>query len=278
MRRVLLQEAPKGGTDLFRALALRQVRATLTLVLHVLMEDTGLEVLRKKHNAELIERSAHRHDLLQDTPSSLDRRRPSFEDRSPDPICVTAVSLRPLSVRPSCFSYRSTYRRGAGYRLGVSFLAVDLMEQGALSRSANPDAALVRRGMVLQWATVAHACLESFIALAAGAVAGSVVLFGFGLDALIEVASALIVVWRLMVHNDATRRATADAFSLRVVGVCFLALAGYILWDSGWALAHHEVPQESVPGIVLAGFSVVCMPLLARAKRKLAAQRSTARL
>jgi divalent metal cation (Fe/Co/Zn/Cd) transporter len=129
--------------------------------------------------------------------------------------------------------------------------------------------------MVYQWATIAHALLECFVGLFAGAAAGSVVLFGFGLDSLIEVASALIVVWRLTLQGNQLRRAVADAVSLRVVGVCFIALAGYVSYDSGLALVRHEKPEESLPGILLAMFSVVFMPLLARAKRRLATEISS---
>lgn len=134
------------------------------------------------------------------------------------------------------------------------------------------DRSYVRWGMVLQWATIAHALLETSVALAAGVAAGSVVLFGFGLDSLIEVVSALIVVWRLLLQNNLARRGIADAISLRVVGVCFMALGAYVTYDSGLALMHHERPEESLPGILLAAFSVVFMPLLARAKRRLAGE------
>ncbi len=95
-------------------------------------------------------------------------------------------------------------------------------------------------------------------------------LFGFGLDSLIEVVSALIVVWRLMLQQNAGKRAGADAIGLRFVGVCFVALATYVTFDSCLALSHREIPHESLPGILLAVFSVIAMPLLARAKRKLA--------
>ena len=138
--------------------------------------------------------------------------------------------------------------------------------------SSVSDSSLVRRGMVLQWATILHAVLECLVGLGAGVAAGSVVLFGFGLDSLIEVFSALIVIWRLLMQGNRTRRAAVDAVSVRFVGVCFVALAAYVTYDSGLALAHREIPQESLVGILLAAFSVVFMPLLARAKRRLASE------
>ena len=53
--------------------------------------------------------------------------------------------------------------------------------------------------------------------------------------------------------------------------MCFVALAIYVAFDSGWTLVKHEKPERSIPGIVVAAFSVVVMPLLARTKRRVAA-------
>jgi divalent metal cation (Fe/Co/Zn/Cd) transporter len=131
---------------------------------------------------------------------------------------------------------------------------------------------LVRRGMAYQWLTIGHGLLETAVALGAGVAAGSIVLFGFGLDSLIEVCSAFIVIWRLMVQHNAAKRSVVDSYGVRFVGVGFVVLATYVLYDSCHGLFGHELPHESVPGIVLAAFSVVAMPLLARAKRKLAAE------
>src|SRR6185369_5117677 len=61
-----------------------------------------------------------------------------------------------------------------------------------------------------------------------------------------------------------------EAVTLRVVGVCFLALAAYVAYDSVSALLRREPPQESLPGIILAIASLIAMPLLARAKRRVA--------
>ncbi|HWD38960.1 MAG TPA: cation transporter, partial [Fimbriimonas sp.] len=128
---------------------------------------------------------------------------------------------------------------------------------------------LVRRGMTLQILTVLHGLLEAGIGLWGAAAAGSVALMGFGIDSLIEVLSALIVVWRLTTHADQDRRERADRIGLRFVGMCFVALAVYVCCDSGLSLLRHEQPRESIPGICVAVFSVVLMPFLARAKRKL---------
>jgi divalent metal cation (Fe/Co/Zn/Cd) transporter len=131
-------------------------------------------------------------------------------------------------------------------------------------------AGLVRRGLRLGHITVLYNCLEAVIALLAGLLAGSVALVGFGADSLIEVTAGVAALWRLGRDVDPRRRQHAERLTLRVVGLCFLALAMYVTWDSLKALVGREAPQESVTGIALAATSLVVMPLLARAKRKVA--------
>ena len=55
---------------------------------------------------------------------------------------------------------------------------------------------------------------------------------------------------------------------MQVFGWCFIAFALYVAFDSGWILLQHEKPKRSIPGIVIATVSVVVMPLLAGAKRR----------
>ena len=130
--------------------------------------------------------------------------------------------------------------------------------------------ALVRRGLLLNYATLAYNCLEGLIAIGAGVVAGSIALVGFGLDSLIEVSASGAAIWRLYSDHDAERRARAEHVALRVIGALFLALAAYVAADAAHALAAREAPDESVVGIVLAAASLAVMPLLARAKRRVA--------
>jgi divalent metal cation (Fe/Co/Zn/Cd) transporter len=130
--------------------------------------------------------------------------------------------------------------------------------------------ALVRRGLLLNYATLAYNCLEGFIALGAGMVAGSIALVGFGLDSLIEVSASGAAIWRLYSDRDAERRARAEHVTLRVIGALFLALAAYVAADAAHALTAREAPDESVVGIGLAAASLAVMPLLARAKRRVA--------
>jgi divalent metal cation (Fe/Co/Zn/Cd) transporter len=130
--------------------------------------------------------------------------------------------------------------------------------------------ALVRRGLSLNYATLGYNCLEGLIAIGAGVAAGSVALVGFGLDSLIEVSASGAALWRLYSDRDAARRDHAERVTLRTIGVLFLALAAYVAADALRALLTRAAPEESVVGIALATLSLVVMPLLARAKRRVA--------
>lgn len=129
---------------------------------------------------------------------------------------------------------------------------------------------LVRRGRRLEYFTIAWNSLEGLVAILSGLIAGSIALVGFGFDSLIEVTSGAALLWRLSVDVNEEKRERMEAVTLRIVGVCFMALAAYVAYDSGAALLRREPPKESLPGIILAIASLIAMPLLARAKRRVA--------
>lgn len=130
---------------------------------------------------------------------------------------------------------------------------------------------LVRRGRRLEYFTLAWNTIEAAVSIIAGLFAGSVSLLGFGLDSLIEVASGAALLWRLHHDLNPSRREQVERTTLRIVGASFIALAIYILFESGSTLIRHEPPEQSIPGIVIAAAALVVMPLLARAKRQVAA-------
>ena len=101
-------------------------------------------------------------------------------------------------------------------------------------------------------------------------VAGSIALVGFGADSVIEVTSSVAALFRLHRDVDPARREHAERIAVRVVGWSFLALAAYIVVDAGHALIVHEVPAKSLPGLVITVLSVTVMPVLAKAKRRVA--------
>ena len=129
---------------------------------------------------------------------------------------------------------------------------------------------LVRRGRYLEYFTIGYNSLEGVIAVVAGLIAGSIALVGFGFDSLIEVTSGSVLLWRLYADVDEERRERVEAISLRIVGACFVILAIYVTYDSVKSLIRREAPEESLVGIVLAAVSLVIMPLLVRAKRRVA--------
>src|SRR5438128_7693594 len=132
--------------------------------------------------------------------------------------------------------------------------------------------ALLRRGLALEGVTVGYNALEGIVAIAAGLVAGSVALTGFGIDSVIEVTSGVVLWWRLRAELGAARVGPAvEARAVRWAGVLLLALAVYIVAESARRLLTGDRPGESVVGIVLRVLSLIGMPLLARAKLRLAA-------
>lgn len=141
---------------------------------------------------------------------------------------------------------------------------------GELTLHTPNRADLVKRGLYLEYFTIGYNSLEGLIALAAGLMAGSIALVSFGFDSLIEVTSGVALLWRLRADVNEARRERVEAISLRIVGVCFVVLAIYVSYDSVKSLIKREAPEESLVGIVLAAVSLIVMPLLVRAKRKVA--------
>ena len=128
--------------------------------------------------------------------------------------------------------------------------------------------AAVLRGRQLEYFTVVWNTLEGLVAVVAGVFAGSISLLGFGIDSFIEVTSGSILLWRMSVDSDRHRRETNEKHALKLVGTCFLLLAAYVAYDSISDLWSKRPPEASIGGIVLACVSLVVMPLLSRAKRR----------
>jgi divalent metal cation (Fe/Co/Zn/Cd) transporter len=128
--------------------------------------------------------------------------------------------------------------------------------------------AVAQRGKRLEYFTIGWNSLEGLVAVIAGAIAGSISLVGFGIDSFIEVTSGVTLLWRMTVDADVQMRERNEKLSLRIVGVCFVALAAYIAYESASDLFGKKAPERSIPGIILACVSLVVMPLLSRAKKK----------
>jgi divalent metal cation (Fe/Co/Zn/Cd) transporter len=126
----------------------------------------------------------------------------------------------------------------------------------------------LRRGLALEYLSVAWNVGEAVIGIAAGAVAGSVALVGFGLDSVVEASSASIIVWRLTSERRGRHADTLERPAIRAVAIAFWALAAYVASRAIFDLATESRPEESLAGIILAAVSLIGMPLLARAKRR----------
>jgi divalent metal cation (Fe/Co/Zn/Cd) transporter len=135
-------------------------------------------------------------------------------------------------------------------------------DKAAVSHASSQQ--LRRRALWLEYATLAWNVVGSVIVLAAAVAAHSVALAGFGLDSLIEILASLVVVWQLQ-DTDAAER---ERRALRIIGVAFLLLAGYISAQSIYVLVTAAHPHHSLVGIVWLALTAAAMFVLAAAKRR----------
>jgi Predicted Co/Zn/Cd cation transporters len=130
---------------------------------------------------------------------------------------------------------------------------------------------LHRCALRLEYFTVGWNVIEAGVAIAAGVIAGSVALIGFGVDSGIEIISAVGLLWRLRAagpNAEVGEETAAEKRALYVVAVTFFLLAAYITYDAVGALVQREQPLTSPAGIVLAVLSLAIMPVLAYAKQR----------
>ncbi len=137
-------------------------------------------------------------------------------------------------------------------------------------------AAAARRGRNLEYFTIAWNSAEGLLSIAAGILAGSIALVGFGLDSFVEVTSGAALLWRMAVDQDEHQRERNEKRALHIVGVCFVALALYVAADAIKTVVTRAAPERSALGIAIAAASLIVMPLLARSKRRVASELSSA--
>jgi divalent metal cation (Fe/Co/Zn/Cd) transporter len=123
---------------------------------------------------------------------------------------------------------------------------------------------LQRRIRLIVAVTIGYNVIEAVVAIAAGTVASSTALIGFGLDSIVEVLSAAAIAWQFAAPDPETRERTA----LRVIAVSFFGLAAYVSVDAVLALTGIREPGESPVGIVLAAVSLAVMPFLSLIERR----------
>jgi len=137
----------------------------------------------------------------------------------------------------------------------------------------NPERpVLIREAFWLEGFTVAWMVVETVVAVASGIAAGSLVLLAFGLDSVIELISAGVLIWRLTVElrhgQEFSERAERQAG--RIGGLLLFGLAVYVVLSAGWGLWTHHGSEFSVPGFVVCVFAIPTMRFLARRKIALA--------
>lgn len=134
-------------------------------------------------------------------------------------------------------------------------------------------AALVRRGMWLAWFTIAWNAIEGIAGVAAGVAAGSIALVGFGVDSYVEVFAGSVILWRLAKERHGQELSdAAERRAVRLIAATFLVLAVGVGAESVRKLIVGAEADESLFGIGLAVVSLIVMPLLARAKRRVGEQ------
>jgi divalent metal cation (Fe/Co/Zn/Cd) transporter len=135
----------------------------------------------------------------------------------------------------------------------------------ALADPVSVRRALLRRRIrLLVAATITYNVFEAVVAMTAGGIASSAALIGFGLDSVVEVASAAAVAWQFSAADPQRR----EKVTLRVIAVSFFALAGYVTVESVRALTGAAAADHSPVGIGLAAVSLLVMPVLSYAQRR----------
>lgn len=133
---------------------------------------------------------------------------------------------------------------------------------------------LIHEAFRLEWLTVGWMVVESVVAISSGVVAGSLVLLAFGLDSVIELISAGVLLWRLSVELRRGQEfsETAERLASRIGGGLLFALAAYVVLSAAWGLWAHQGTEFSVAGLVVSALAIPTMRYLARRKIKLAEQ------
>jgi divalent metal cation (Fe/Co/Zn/Cd) transporter len=133
--------------------------------------------------------------------------------------------------------------------------------------------ALIRRGEWLAWFTIGWNAIEGIAGIVAGLAAGSIALVGFGIDSYVEVFAGSVILWRLAKERHGREVSdAAERRAVRLIAVTFLLLAAGVGLESVRKLVVGAEPDESLFGIGLAVVSLIVMPLLARAKRRVGEQ------
>jgi divalent metal cation (Fe/Co/Zn/Cd) transporter len=141
------------------------------------------------------------------------------------------------------------------------------VEAAQIAHGSSDYLRLARQAKWLSWASLGYMAVEGIVAVAAGIVAGSIALIGFGLDSAIEGFASVVIVWRFTGSRALSHKAEERAQKL--VAIQFFILAPYVAIESVRALVNGSHAETSIIGIALATSSLVVMPWLGRAKQRI---------
>ncbi len=129
---------------------------------------------------------------------------------------------------------------------------------------------LYKKGLRLEYFTVGYNILEAVASIVFGSIAGSIALIGFGLDSIVESLSGLVLIWRLRQHGKISEAAEEriEKRAIKFVAITFFILGSYVLFESVKKLVVTEIPEPSLPGIIIATLSTIIMPILTWQKYK----------
>ena len=150
----------------------------------------------------------------------------------------------------------------------MSELVVARGDSAAAAGGSREWLSAVRKAKALSWLSLVWMALEGGIAIAAGILAGSVALIGFGIDSAIEGIASVVIIWRFT--GARVRSLVAEERAQKLVAIQFFLLAPYVAFEAIQALLHAEHPEISTLGMVLTASSVIGMPLLGIAKQRVA--------
>jgi divalent metal cation (Fe/Co/Zn/Cd) transporter len=147
---------------------------------------------------------------------------------------------------------------------------MSILRQNELS--TNDRTAMIRQAFWLEYATLAWMTVEAAVAIASGIAANSLTLVAFGIDSVIELASAGVLIWRLTVELrfGQTFAESAERRASRIGGSLLFILAVYVVASAGWKLWTHQGAEFSLPGLILCMLAIPIMYFLSRRKFDLA--------
>jgi divalent metal cation (Fe/Co/Zn/Cd) transporter len=133
-----------------------------------------------------------------------------------------------------------------------------------MGKKENSMDKLYKKGLHLEYFTVGYNIMEAIVSIVFGGIANSIALVGFGLDSIVESLSGAVLIWRLSQHKKISEEEEEkiEKKAMRFVAITFFILGFYVLFQSLKKLILREIPDPSLPGIIIASVSLIVMPVL----------------